>query len=222
MTFVIDVMEFHYKVSLMNTGKDTEVNTVKHKVRYVRKIMPELVDELDRWLEKKQAMLVLGITEEPGTKLPKDTVMVGSSECNERVKGLRAELEKSDRARAELADELAKAGVEIAKLRNERRAEEDPSLAAVENAGLKKRIAELESKLKSQPVSADAKQMKMLTDAALKADEEIARLKAEIVRKDYWFEHTPMEEKAKKGWVMYFQLKKSMEAKGQFDQEAAS
>lgn len=139
-----------------------------------------------------------------------------------RLHSLKLSLEERDEQVKVLNEENKKLSAENARLRAERKSEENPSLAASECLALRKKVAELEAQLKAKPGSTDDRQVKMLTDAAIKADEEIARLKAEIVRKDHWFETTPMDDKAEKDWVMYYQLKKSMAKGSEFDQEAGT
>jgi len=208
----------------MKHSEYTNKDTKETHVRYARKIRIELRDELDKWLEKRQAMLVLGIEEE---SVPSTSEQ--SRKDGERIKRLQ---EENERLGVELI-QVKEDAVAYHKSAKTRGNDEDPSLVkqAVEvatknckeeNIAMRKKVAELEAQIKAKSVSADERQVKMLSEAAIKADEEIARLKAEIVRKDHWFEHTPMEEKAKNGWVMYFQLKKGMAKGGEFDQEAAS
>jgi len=98
------------------------------KVAFMRRVLPELVPILESVIEDGVESKVINRVHE--------VVNDGS----ERVKRLQAELETCDRARQEAAKQIQVRQDEIVRLKEERKAENDPSLPARENIALKKKI----------------------------------------------------------------------------------
>lgn len=99
----------------------------------MRRVLPELVPILELVIEEGVESKAINQVHEA----------IGVSD--ERVKRLQAELEKADQQIQELTSALAKQHTETLKLKADRKAEENPSLPAAENAALRKKIKDLQA-----------------------------------------------------------------------------
>lgn len=153
---------------------------------YRRRVVPGLVEELDRLIEH-------GKSENNGNSLGRDL-------DHELIVQLKKEKE-------ELEDRIERLVKEKAK-------EKDPSLQQAENQGLKKQIVDLKGQL------TECQKSNWKSIAADELEEENKKLKVENEKLRRWHENTPLEDKCKKGWALYFELKEKVEGKkSEFDQE---
>jgi hypothetical protein len=101
------------------------------KILYRKRVTPEMARKLDCVAIGERAEPVMPVSgSEP-------------SKFDDRVKRLQDELETCDRARQEAAKQIQERQDEIVRLKEERKAENDPSLPARENIALRKKIQAL-------------------------------------------------------------------------------
>jgi len=162
---------------------------------------------------------------------PEGAPNVGSGN-EERVKRLQEENKRLDKSLAARESEAIEMRGEIAKLKAERGAESNPSVFAVENMGLKKKIKELEQKIRvlqddrMKPAivtgsAAGIDQAAMWKKCADDFEKQLNQVNQELSKLRKWHETADIDAKCKKGWQMYYMLKEGQK-RNEYDQEAGT